>query len=94
MSFLLIFGIIPPCVSHIRYREACSIYYMGEELQFSWPKLSKYKIGIWFEDLKEEKPLVEDALAKTLRLDLFQIYYTSKNLDDLTPKVECSRKWA
>lgn len=45
---------------------------------------------IWFKDLNDKKAGVEDDLAKFLGPDLVQIYDTSKFLDDLIWKVECS----
>lgn len=45
---------------------------------------------IWFKYLNGKKARVEDDLAKCLGPDLVQIYDTSKNLDDLICKVECS----
>lgn len=47
---------------------------------------------IWFENLQGEKAIVDNDLAKYLRPDIVQIYNTSKNLDDLICKVECSEK--
>lgn len=66
---------------------------MEEEPLFLLPKLDKYKIMIWYKDLKGEKAIVDD-LAKCLRPDLVQIYDTYKNLDDLIWKVEWSEKLA